>query len=31
MIVGSLHFVEYLELLFWLREINYRGWYSMDQ
>jgi sugar phosphate isomerase/epimerase len=31
MIMGSLHFVEYLELLFWLREINYRGWYSMDQ
>lgn len=31
MIVGSLHFVEYLELLFWLKEINYRGWYSMDQ
>jgi len=31
MIVGSLHTVEYLELLFWLREIGYRGWYSMDQ
>ncbi len=31
MIVGSLHFVEYVELLFWLREIGYAGWYSMDQ
>lgn len=31
MIVGSLHFVEFLELLFWLREIGYDGWYSMDQ
>lgn len=31
MIVGSLHTVEYLELLFWLREIGYQGWYSMDQ
>jgi xylose isomerase len=31
MIVGSLHFVEYLELLFWLKEIGYEGPYSMDQ
>lgn len=31
MIVGSLHFVEYVELLFWLSEIGYDGWYSMDQ
>ena len=31
MIVGSVHFVEYLELLFWLKEIGYDGWYSMDQ
>lgn len=31
MIVGSLHVVEYFELLFWLREIDYCGWYSMDQ
>jgi len=30
MIVGSVHFVEYLELLFWLKEIGYSGWYSMD-
>lgn len=31
MIVGSIHFVEYLELLFWLKEVGYDGWYSMDQ
>jgi xylose isomerase len=31
MIVGSLHFVEYVELMFWLGEIGYDGWYSMDQ
>jgi xylose isomerase len=31
MIVGSVHFAEFLELLFWLREIGYEGWYSMDQ
>jgi len=31
MIVGSVHTVEYFELLFWLAEIGYRGWYSMDQ
>jgi sugar phosphate isomerase/epimerase len=31
MIVGSLHVVEYFELLFWLKETHYQGWYSMDQ
>jgi len=31
MIVGSIHLVEYLELLFWLKESGYTGWYSMDQ
>jgi len=31
MIVGSLHLVEYVELLFWLGEVEYDGWYSMDQ
>lgn len=30
MIVGSIHTVEYIELLYWLRKINYDGWYSMD-
>mgnify|MGYP001555513384 CR=1 FL=1 len=31
LIVGALHFTEFLELLFWLRELDYAGWYSMDQ
>jgi len=31
MIVGSIHFAEYVELLFWLKELGYDGWYSMDQ
>lgn len=31
MIVGSLHMVEYFELLHWLKETSYQGWYSMDQ
>ena len=31
MIVGSVHFAEFVELLFWLREVGYDGWYSMDQ
>ena len=31
MIVGSIHTVEYVELLYWLDRIAYPGWYSMDQ
>ena len=31
MIVGSVHHVEFIELLYWLRKKNYQGWYSMDQ
>lgn len=31
MIVGSVHLVEFLELWFWLKEVGYQGWYSMDQ
>ncbi len=31
MIVGSVHLAEFVELLFWLREIGYEGWFSMDQ
>lgn len=31
MIVGSVHLVEYIEILYWLRETGYEGWYSMDQ
>lgn len=30
MIVGSVHTIEYVELLYWLRKMNYSGWYSMD-
>jgi len=31
MIVGSVHTLEYLELLYWLDECGYDGWFSMDQ
>ncbi len=31
MIVGTVHAVEYAELLYWLNRLGYRGWYSMDQ
>lgn len=31
MIAGSLHTVEFFELLYWLKETGYSGWYSMDQ
>lgn len=30
MIVGSVHFMEYLEMFYWLKEINYRGYISLD-
>jgi xylose isomerase len=31
MIVASVHTVQYVELLFWLKKMNYTGWWSMDQ
>ena len=31
MIVGSVHTILYIELLFWLKKMKYQGWYSMDQ
>jgi xylose isomerase len=31
MIVGSVHTVEYIELLYWLDRTGYTGWLSMDQ
>lgn len=31
MIVSSVHFTCYVELLFWLRKVGYNGWISMDQ
>lgn len=30
MIVGSVHLVAYVELQYWLRQIGYGGWHSMD-
>jgi sugar phosphate isomerase/epimerase len=31
MIVGNVHSVVYIELLFWLKKTGYEGWLSMDQ
>jgi sugar phosphate isomerase/epimerase len=31
MIVGSIHLVEYFEILYWLEKTGYDGWISMDQ
>jgi xylose isomerase len=31
MIVGSVHTIEFLEILFWLRKLGYQDWLSMDQ
>jgi xylose isomerase len=31
MIVGSVHSIVYIELLFWLKKTDYKGWLSMDQ
>jgi sugar phosphate isomerase/epimerase len=31
MIVGSVHSVEYIEMLYWLDRCAYEGWLSMDQ
>ena len=30
MMVGSIHTIELLELLFWLEKIGFDGWYSLD-
>lgn len=30
MIAGSAHIYEYIELFFWLKELDYQGWYSFD-
>lgn len=30
MMVGSVHTIELLELLYWLESIGYNGWYSLD-
>lgn len=28
--VGSVHFLQYVELLYWLKKLNYAGWLSLD-
>jgi xylose isomerase len=28
--VGSVHFLHFLELFFWLKRLNYEGWYCLD-
>lgn len=30
MMVGSVHLPEYIEFLYWLRRIGFRGWYAFD-
>lgn len=30
MMVGAVHLVEYLELVYWLKRINYSGWLTLD-
>ncbi|MGC9344575.1 MAG: sugar phosphate isomerase/epimerase family protein [Bacteroidales bacterium] len=30
MVAGSIHSAEYFELIYWLRKLNYEGWFSMD-
>lgn len=31
MIVGSIHFPEFLEMLYWMERAGYDGWFRMDQ
>ena len=31
MMVGSVHSIEYIEMLYWLDRCGYKGWLSMDQ
>jgi len=30
MMVGSVHLVEYLELVYWLKRLDYKGWLTLD-
>jgi xylose isomerase len=30
MMVGAVHLVEYLELVYWLQRLDYRGWLTLD-
>ena len=31
MIAGSIHTIQYMELMYWLKRTGYKGWISMDQ
>jgi len=31
MIVGSVHTIEFIEMIYWLKKLDYAGWHSMDQ
>jgi len=30
MMVGSVHLIEYLELVYWLKRLDYKGWLTLD-
>ncbi|MGI9951714.1 sugar phosphate isomerase/epimerase family protein [Moorellaceae bacterium AZ2] len=30
LLVGSVHLMEYIELVYWLQKVGYDGWYSLD-
>ena len=30
MMVGTVNLVEYLELAYWLKRVNYKGWLTLD-
>ena len=30
MMVGAVHLVEYLELAYWIRRLDYQGWLTLD-
>jgi len=30
MMLGSVHMVEHLELVYWLKRLDYQGWMTMD-
>ena len=31
LIVGAFHLQDYLEILYWLKKLDYKGWFSLDQ
>lgn len=28
--IGSVHFLQFLEMFYWLKKLGYKGWYSLD-